>query len=544
MKMKIYRPTYRKKSDESLWENLTTRPGVSVAWCHGGLVSRWPGVSVAWCLCGLVSLWPGVSVAWCLGGLVSRWPGVFVAWCLGGLVSRWPGVSVAWCPRWPGVSVACCLGGLLSHGLGVCGGLLSLAAVSLAWCLGAWCLGGPGVGPGLCGLVFSVACVSVALVSRWPGVSVAWCLCGLVSRWPGVSVAWCLGGLVSRWPGVSGLVSLWPGVSVAWCLGGLVSRWPGVSVAWCLGGLVSRWPGVSVAWCLGGLVSLWPGVSVAWCLMACCLMAWCLGGLVSGGLVSRWPGVSVAWCLGGLVSRWPGVSTNMAQPKLWQAVLCAALLVVVVITVCVLVFRSVDEGCPPGTFRHAAVSADSRMCSDVGRDMLRRGGSAVDGAIAALLCTSVVNPQSSGLGGGGIFTIREKSGQVKVFSSRETVPKSFKADLLNDCPTNLTFITAVRKASLGPAVSAQHPASPRGNPPPGVPRLPPQPPPRWTSRPRILPLVSSISSQLLCNHNQSVLGTGDNPKVPQVGPNPGNPSRNKGLDARFGLDLIQDIRRQ
>ncbi|XP_037536637.1 gamma-glutamyltransferase 5a [Nematolebias whitei] len=66
--------------------------------------------------------------------------------------------------------------------------------------------------------------------------------------------------------------------------------------------------------------------------------------------------------------------------------------------------------CPEGTFLRAAVAADSETCSNIGRDILQQGGSAVDAAIAALLCTSVINVQSVGIGGGSIFTVMDSTG--------------------------------------------------------------------------------------------------------------------------------------
>uniref|UniRef100_W5MUL3 Glutathione hydrolase n=1 Tax=Lepisosteus oculatus TaxID=7918 RepID=W5MUL3_LEPOC len=79
-------------------------------------------------------------------------------------------------------------------------------------------------------------------------------------------------------------------------------------------------------------------------------------------------------------------------------------------------------------FSHAAVACDTETCSLVGRDILKDGGSAVDAAIATLLCIGVVHPQSTGLGGGAIFTIYENpvQGTVKVINARESVPKMAK----------------------------------------------------------------------------------------------------------------------
>ncbi|XP_017322381.1 gamma-glutamyltransferase 5a [Ictalurus punctatus] len=119
----------------------------------------------------------------------------------------------------------------------------------------------------------------------------------------------------------------------------------------------------------------------------------------------------------------------------------AAIFVVLILTliiICTVKFPKREE-CPRGMFSTAAVATDSQTCSNIGRDILRSGGSAVDGAIAALICTSVTNPQSMGLGGGVIFTIRAKNGTVRIINARETTPKNFKADLLSDC-SNVTGV--------------------------------------------------------------------------------------------------------
>jgi gamma-glutamyltranspeptidase/glutathione hydrolase len=75
----------------------------------------------------------------------------------------------------------------------------------------------------------------------------------------------------------------------------------------------------------------------------------------------------------------------------------------------------------------AAASVDS-VATSAARDVLRRGGNAVDAAVAAAAVLGVTEPFSCGIGGGGFMVIRTPQGQITTIDSREKAPAAMRPD--------------------------------------------------------------------------------------------------------------------
>ncbi len=81
------------------------------------------------------------------------------------------------------------------------------------------------------------------------------------------------------------------------------------------------------------------------------------------------------------------------------------------------------------TAQRFMVAAANPLAAAAGRDILRAGGSAVDAAIAVQLVLNLVEPQSSGLGGGAFLVHWEEAARrVITLDGRETAPAAAKPD--------------------------------------------------------------------------------------------------------------------
>ncbi|HWF89939.1 MAG TPA: gamma-glutamyltransferase [Pyrinomonadaceae bacterium] len=91
----------------------------------------------------------------------------------------------------------------------------------------------------------------------------------------------------------------------------------------------------------------------------------------------------------------------------------------------------------PVRARHGMVASTNQVASQVGVEIMKRGGNAVDAAIAIAFALAVTHPAAGNLAGGGFMMIRLKDGRTTAIDYREMAPGAAHRDVYLDKNGNL-----------------------------------------------------------------------------------------------------------
>lgn len=95
---------------------------------------------------------------------------------------------------------------------------------------------------------------------------------------------------------------------------------------------------------------------------------------------------------------------------------------------------------PTATGTGGAVATVDNFATELGLEVLRKGGNAVDAAVATAAALGVTEPYSAGIGGGGFFMYYDaKTGKVSTIDGRETAPKRITHDAFIDPKTGKPY---------------------------------------------------------------------------------------------------------
>lgn len=87
--------------------------------------------------------------------------------------------------------------------------------------------------------------------------------------------------------------------------------------------------------------------------------------------------------------------------------------------------------------KRAMVASQHELASAIGVAVMKKGGNAVDAAIAVGLALAVVYPEAGNIGGGGFMLIRDANGEFHAIDYREMAPKAATRDMFVDKDGNL-----------------------------------------------------------------------------------------------------------
>ena len=105
-------------------------------------------------------------------------------------------------------------------------------------------------------------------------------------------------------------------------------------------------------------------------------------------------------------------------------------------------------GARPTFAPHAIVASNNRLAAEVGAEVMKHGGHAVDGAVATGFALAVTFPEAGNLGGGGYMVIRMADGRADALDYRETAPLAATRDMYVGANGKLTG-----ESTIGPKAS-------------------------------------------------------------------------------------------
>jgi len=104
---------------------------------------------------------------------------------------------------------------------------------------------------------------------------------------------------------------------------------------------------------------------------------------------------------------------------------------------------------PAVTGQRAMVVSEHPLSSEVGAEIMRQGGNAIDAAVAVGFAQAVVNPRAGNIGGGGFLVYRQANGEVFSLDYREAAPAAGSRNMYLDAAGNLTESSVVGALAAG-----------------------------------------------------------------------------------------------
>lgn len=115
----------------------------------------------------------------------------------------------------------------------------------------------------------------------------------------------------------------------------------------------------------------------------------------------------------------------------------------------VVVLASLAHASDPVYARHAMVVTQEEHATEVGVQVLRSGGNAIDAAVAIGFALAVTHPAAGNIGGGGFMLIRMADGRTSFIDFREKAPAKASRDMYLDSQGNPTDASIVGWRSCG-----------------------------------------------------------------------------------------------